>query len=384
MNLTTNQQKIAQGITGFSIPTDKFKTTRISLSFVLPLTLKDAATASLLCRLLTRSTKGYPTPNELQRKLLSLYGAHFSSGMIKLGDYQLLNIGISVIDDAYALNGEQLLKEATAFLCDSVFSPNFTHGTVPKEDLEVCRRLLVEAIESTINDKRKYALSKAYAAMCPNEPFGIDIGGNIETAKSVTGEDVVDFWQNMLATAPVVVTVIGNSDGKKEFEAIQTAFDSIHRNPQDVQPAFVYQNPQSVRTVTEQLPLSQGKLVMGFRSDISSMEQDNMAFRMMCDIFGGAPYSKLFTVVREKMSLCYYCGARIQSQKGFLFVDSGVDEQNIEAAKQGILDQLQAMQQGEFDEDVIHACKMSMADGVISVTDSQSALESWYLARLFD
>ena len=67
-----------------------------------------------------------------------------------------------------------------------------------------------------------------------------------------------------------------------------------------------------------------------------------------------------------------------------MFVDSGVDEQNMEAAKQGILDQLQAMQRGEFDDEVINACKMSMADGVISVTDSQSALESWYLARLFD
>jgi predicted Zn-dependent peptidase len=109
-----------------------------------------------------------------------------------------------------------------------------------------------------------------------------------------------------------------------------------------------------------------------------------MALRMMCDIFGGAPYSKLFTVVREKMSLCYYCAARLQSQKGFICVDSGVDESNIEATKQGIIDQLTAMQQGDFDDSVIEAAKMSLADGARSVTDSQEAMESWYLARLFD
>jgi predicted Zn-dependent peptidase len=375
---------LATEITGLSIGTDKFKTNRISLSFLLPLTKKDAAMASLLSRLLSRSTGAYPTPVDLHRKLLSLYGAVFSSGVLKLGDCQLLNISITTIADRFALENEPLAQEATDFLCDALFHPNITDGAFVKEDLEICRRLLIETMESTINDKRKYAISKMYASMCKDEPFGVEIGGDIETVQSISGKQIVDFWQKMLTSAPVIVTVVGNQSPEPIYQKVTEHFNAYQRNPQSISPSFAYQEPSQVQNVEETMQLTQGKLVMGFRSTISTLNENNMALRMMCDIFGGAPYSKLFTVVREKMSLCYYCAARLQSQKGFICVDSGVDESNIEATKQGIIDQLTAMQQGDFDDSVIEAAKMSLADGARSVTDSQEAMESWYLARLFD
>jgi predicted Zn-dependent peptidase len=384
LHISTNRTTLAKEITGLNICTDKFKTNRISLSFLLPLTTEDAAKASLLSRLLSRSTGSYPTPVELHRKLLSLYGASFSSGVLKLGDCQLLNISITTIADRFALENEPLANEAISFLCDALFHPHIVDGAFVEEDLEICRRLLIEAMEGTINDKRKYAISKMYAAMCENEPFGVEIGGNIETVKTITGKQVAEFWQNMLTTAPIVVTVVGSQSPEPIYDKITKYFSDFNRSPVALMPEFSFNKPDSVRKVEEILPITQGKLVMGFRSTISSMEEDNLPLRIMCDLFGGAPYSKLFTVVREKMSLCYYCAARLQSQKGFICVDSGVDNKNIEATQKGILDQLDAMQQGDFDDSVISAAKMSLADGARSVTDSQEAMESWYLARLFD
>lgn len=384
MNLTTKKQDLAPEMIGFNIQTNKFKTKRISLTFVLPLTKKGASTASLLSRLLSRSTKQYPDPVLLQRELLSLYGARLSSHMMKLGDAQLLNISITALENKYALQGENLTAAATELLCNSIFSPNCENGSFPAEDVEICRRLLIESLEGLINDKRKYAISKMYSEMCANEPFGIELGGDIETAKGITGEDIFSYWQTMLKTAPVTVTVIGSDDPQPIFDEISKRFCQLNRTPSPVNTRFFSKEVDAVKEFDETMQLTQGKLVMGFRSEISSINQDNLPLRMMCDIFGGSPYSKLFTVVREKMSLCYYCAARLQSQKGFICVDSGVDTGNINAAKQGIMDQLTAIQNGDFDEDVIVASKMSLADGARSVTDSAESIETWYLARLFD
>ncbi len=384
MNLTTQKQVLAAEITGLDIRTNKFKTKRISLTFVLPLNKKDAASASILSRLLARSTKEYPTPVLLQRKLLSLYGARLSSHMMKLGDAQLLNVSVTVLEDKYALQGENLSTDATQLLCKSVFSPNCENGEFDSEDVEICRRLLIESLEGMINDKRKYAISKMYGIMCADEPFGIELGGDIETAKSVTSKDIYNFWQTMLKTAPVMVTVIGTDNPQPIFEEITDEFNKLHRTPAPLFSQFNTKMVETVKELDESMQLTQGKLVMGFRTKISSLDQDNLSLRMMCDIFGGAPYSKLFTVVREKMSLCYYCAARLQSQKGLICVDSGVDTENINATKQGIIDQLMAIQNGEFDEDVIAASKMSLADGARSVTDSGESIETWYLARIFD
>ncbi len=384
MNLTTNKQVLAPEITGLDIRTDKFKTKRISLTFVLPLTKQSAATASLLSRLLARSTKEYPTPVLLQRKLLSLYGARLSSHVMKLGDAQLLNVSVTVLNEKYALQGEDLSALATELLCGSVFSPNCKENAFFTEDVEICRRLLIESLEGLINDKRKYAISKMYGEMCSDEPFGIELGGDIETAKTVTKEEVYNYWKNMLKTAPVLISVVGSDDPQPIYTQILNYLNQQNRAPVPFTTAFNKKSVEKIKEIDETMQLTQGKLVMGFRTHISSLTQDNLALRMMCDIFGGSPYSKLFTVVREKMSLCYYCAARLQSQKGFICVDSGVDTANIAATKQGILDQLTAIQNGEFDESVIEASKMSLADGARSVTDSGESIETWYLARLFD
>ena len=384
MNLTTNKQILAPEIIGMDVRTDKFKTKRISLTFVLPLTKNSAATASLLSRLLSRSTKEYPTPILLQRKLLSLYGARLSSHVMKLGDAQLLNISITVLNEKYALQGENLSSLATELLCSSVFSPNCNENGFLDQDVEICRRLLVESLEGIINDKRKYAISKMYSEMCFDEPFGIELGGDIETANSITKEELYNYWKNMLESAPAYNTVVGDDDPQPIYNQILTFLNHKDRSPIPFSVSFSKKEVEKVKELDETMQLTQGKLVMGFRTDISSLTQDNLSLRMMCDIFGGSPYSKLFTVVREKMSLCYYCAARLQSQKGFICVDSGVDSENIIATKQGILDQLKAIQNGEFDDAIIEASRMSLADGARSVTDSAESIETWYLARLFD
>ena len=60
-----------------------------------------------------------------------------------------------------------------------------------------------------------------------------------------------------------------------------------------------------------------------------SHNKDTYAMKLMNTIFGGTPFSKLFLNVREKLSLCYYCAAGYNQLKGTVFVDCGIEEENI-------------------------------------------------------
>ena len=104
----------------------------------------------------------------------------------------------------------------------------------------------------------------------------------------------------------------------------------------------------------------------------------------MCDLFGGGPYSRLFTNVREKLSLCYYCAARSNRFKGILLVDSGVEKQNAAAAEREILAQLAVMQEGGFDDSELAASILSKSDRIRSMFDSQRETESFYISQIFD
>lgn len=124
---------------------------------------------------------------------------------------------------------------------------------------------------------------------------------------------------------------------------------------------------------------------MGFRSGTAGQDDPAAvaAMRMMTDMFGGAPYSRLFTVVREQMNLCYYCAARYAPSKGIVCVDSGIEVENFEKARDGILAQLAVMKEGSYDDTLLESSKKGLSDFAAGVNDSAGALESWYLQRIF-
>ena len=102
---------------------------------------------------------------------------------------------------------------------------------------------------------------------------------------------------------------------------------------------------------------------------------------MFNDLFGGSPSSRLFLNVREKLSLCYYVSSLIDVRKGLLLVSAGVQEENVEAAKQEIFAQLQAICDGEITEDALETSKAGVSSDLRSLCDSQPALESFFLSQ---
>jgi predicted Zn-dependent peptidase len=103
---------------------------------------------------------------------------------------------------------------------------------------------------------------------------------------------------------------------------------------------------------------------------------------VMCDIFGGGPYSRLFTNVREKLSLCYYCAASSVRYKGLLMVDSGVEVENADKAIDEILNQLEIMKNGEFTDSEFDSSIKSICDSLNTYYDSQGALDLWYALKV--
>ena len=98
----------------------------------------------------------------------------------------------------------------------------------------------------------------------------------------------------------------------------------------------------------------------------------------LSDIFGGGAYSKLFRNVREKQSLCYYCSASAVFKKGYMIVDSGVDEKNAEQLIDAVNNELNEIKKGNFDDSDIANSKKAIREILMSYYDSASTLDLWY------
>ena len=102
---------ISDGVFFNSVKDSRFKTMKISVNIIVPLSEKTASSNALLCGVLTRSCKAYPDFTILSKKLSSLYGADLTSSLRKSGDRQILTLSASGIDDRYAFVGERISKE---------------------------------------------------------------------------------------------------------------------------------------------------------------------------------------------------------------------------------------------------------------------------------
>lgn len=375
------QSKIAApGVRVVSVKTDSYKTNVINVSMALPLNEK-AATNALLIALLRRSSKKYPDFTQLNAALDELYGASLGFAVSKNGDAQVLSISIVCLDDRFALNGESIVRPCTELLADMIFNPNVKSGSFGKDNLTREKRQLISRILQQRDDKRSYALLKCTELMCPNEPYGKSELGTVDEVENVKAAEVYAAWKDLLKTAVIQVTAVGNCDIDAVTEVFTSGFSKIEREPCTIDTIF-FKKGQRFRRGVESFPMNQGKLVIGFRTGTENKNDHYFAERVMIDIFGGGTYSKLFANVREKMSLAYYCGARFVSSKGIAFVQCGIDTDKEKVVSTAIVNQLNEVRQGKFDDELLASSKRSLKESLTFNEPEQICL--WYDSNLLD
>ena len=149
--------ELGNGIEGLFIKNSRFNTTLISCNFFLPLNKETVAEYALLPFILTTCSKKYPDFSKLNNKLNRLYGASLDASTEKYGDYQLLKMTISVINDRFTLDGESLVKQAAELICGLVFEPSCENGAFLTNDLNREKRKAIEHIKGEFSEKRVYA-----------------------------------------------------------------------------------------------------------------------------------------------------------------------------------------------------------------------------------
>ena len=373
-----NTKIIAPGVKLCTHKTEQFKTSVVSFNIVTSLG-ENAGKKALLLNLLARTSKAYPTITAMNRRLAGLYGAVISPTVRKIGEAQVLSLVLVCLDDRFALNKEQVLSEAVKLLSGCLFLPDITTDGFKEENLKREQRLLIEKLESEKDEKRIYALNTMLKEMCRDEFYGTHRLGTKEEIEGATGKELLTLWKEILFTAPIQINVTGSFDEKEIESTVSSLFAPLERkkeNISQVHTEFVTEAFES-KIFREKQNVKQGKLVIGMRAGMTYDFDNFPAIKLMNAIFGSGTFSKLFMNVREKMSLCYYCAARLDSNKGIITVESGVETENAEKALDAIRNELDEVRKGNFTDETVENAKKSLQDLYGSVYDSVAGINDW-------
>ena len=358
----------------------RFRTDRLTGVFAVPLTAETAAGYAILPGLLTRSCAAYPTVAALSRRLDELYGATVQGQVFRLGGWQVLTFSISYLNRRYTLDGSDLAADCTRLLMDMLFCPVLEDGAFAADAFAQEQRCLLERLQGEMNDKRMYARQRCEEVLCPDHPFSLNPNGSEETVKALTPVTAAAARERLLSEATIHWLYQSSEQPDAVIKAVQERFAALpYRRPDALHVDASFTMKQTDKT--EHMALNQAKLVLGLRIAVSEPEGDVDAAQLMCTLLGGCPTSLLFTNVREKQSLCYYCAATYDRHQGVMLIDSGVQSENVQKAKEEILKQLEAIRRGDFTDEQLESARRSLIQRHTSAKDNPDALEGFYIGQ---
>ena len=215
--------------------------------------------------------------------------------------------------------------------------------------------------------------------MFGEDPYGKFIYGSAEEVGKISGSELYNAWQELLSAAYVRINVIGKEYPVAVFTTAEEYFSKLDREKvADTNSITAINETDNPKDITERFDVTQGKLALGFTSKLKGSLKEAAALSIFSDIFGGGPYSKLFSNVREKQSLCYYCSASSRRAKGIVLVESGIEEVNAQKTIDAVLYELEEMKKGNFEDSVIEASKKAITDSLYGYYDHANALDIWY------
>jgi len=364
---------------------DKFKTDHIAIELRMPLRSETAALYALIPKVLARGTRAYPDLTALSRRFEELYGSGIWATSYKSGEGLTVSLGSYPLNSQYAMDDMDILGETVNLMGQMLFDPILEEGCFLAEYVENEKISLMEAIRAEINEKGRYALRQAIRHMCKGEAFAVDGSGTVEQVQQITPQALTEAWRQMLKKAKIEIWAIGRIDEESLIEALQPILNALPEGDSESAETLVKRQAEGeVKVIDEVQPMKQGNLVMGFRSGtvLADGEEAYTPFLVFLSVYGSGTTSKLFMNVREKLSLCYYCMAGADPLKGIMYVQSGIDPANLDAARNEILAQLEAVRNGDITDEELENAKIGLVNRYREMSDESGYLRSWYANRL--
>ena len=365
-----------------AIRTEQFKTDFLSSVLLTQLRRETAADNAVLPYVLRRGTTFLPDMAAVSARLDGLYGASLEPSVRKLGEIQAVGFRAQFMSDRFLPGETDVFHDMVELLSDLWLSPNTRGGLLLPDYVDSEREKLIDRIEAVKNDRPAWARRRLVENMCAYEDYAVDALGGAEEAKSIQYVKLTRSYRALLSSAPMEFFYCGSRSGREVADALKEAFLRLPRGEidldlgTDIRMNSLEEEP---RTFVEEMDVTQGSLCMGFRLGGCMEDPDEAAIRVFNAVYGGSVTSRLFEIIREKMSLCYYIYSSVDPLKGLMLVSAGIDFEQFEAVREGVTAQLESLRRGEISPEELDAAKKDVASGLRTVSDSPAALEGFSL-----
>lgn len=377
----TERLELLPGVWLNLVQTDRFKTGCFSLNLLRPLTVDSAAPNALLPSVLLRGCRVCPDMQAISQRLDSLYGASVGTLIRKKGEVQTVGLVSDFLEDRYA-EGMPVFAHMLQLIGSLLFEPCMEKGGFLEAFVQGERLNLINSLDAQINDKRSYAVKQMLKAMCRDEAYAVPRLGEKDTLHGLTADGLYGYWQELLAASRLELFYLGQQPKDAVIDGLSEMLRALPRSETltNVQ-TIPMQHHRPVQYVQEEMNVTQGKLAMGLRTDITVTDPRYPAMMLLNAVFGAGMTSKLFVKIREEQSLCYYANSAVDKFKGIMTIGSGIEFANYQVALDGILHQMELCKKGEITRQELESARGYLISALRTGNDSPGRLDDYAIGQ---
>ena len=373
----TTIKELLPGVTLRCFPDTRFHQGALSFQIIRPMDKAEAAMNALIPTVLLRGSVKHPDLRAITLRLDELYGAAVGTTVRRIGDYQTTGLTCGFVEDKYALPGDKVMEPMLDFLRELLLEPVTENGGFSRDFVESEKKNLISTIESELNDKRAYAMSRMLRTMCKADSYGIPRLGTCEDVAKIDPVEAYRHYRSILRTSRIDIFYVGSAPAETVAQLLMAIFAEIDRVYEPLGPQTPFCDAGG-EDLVETMDVAQGKLCLGYVTPITNRDPRFAAMQVMNTIFGAGMTSKLFMNVREKLSLCYSIGSGYYGSKGLVTVSAGIDFAKEQKTREEIVRQLYAIRKGDITADELTSAKEAILSGLRSTHDSPGAIEGYY------
>ena len=374
--------ELKNGIKLHIINTNKFKINLVAVFLTSELSRETITKKALILSILKRGNNEIKTQEELNRKLEELYGAECDCGIDKNGDNHVSKFYIESLNNSYALNKENLLKESVDVLFNIIFNPIIENGKFKEEYFLGEKENLKQIIESRKDNKRTYATIRCIEEMYKDRPYGLYKYGYIEDLEKITNEELYKEYRRIIEESKIDIFVSGNvyEEQVKDIIAENKFIKSLKERQYQITVDKEGKEENKEKCIIETTNATQGNLNIGIK--LSNNTKENQVKASVYNaILGGGANSKLFQNVREKEGLAYSAGSIYIKTKNTIIIKCGIEPENYDKTLKIVKEQLEDMKKGKFSQEDMDKAKNLIIASFRAMQDEQDSEVSYYFGQ---
>ncbi len=223
-------------------------------------------------------------------------------------------------------------------LSDMVLHPKLDENEIVKEK---------DVISGEINmykDIPSHYVHEILAEMMwPGQPLGMPLAGTVESVKAITRDDILKYKLTHYNPKNILVVSTGKIDERELSEFSQKYFkDAIPGPASKFLKVTLEQKAPELRLTKKDT--EQTHVALGFHA-VDRFNPGKHVLSLLNIILGANMSSRLFSIVRDEMALCYEISSSIRRYEdcGAFVLSAGVDNKKLIKALEVILRELSRM-----------------------------------------